>query len=72
MITKMAAGVTRLDADTRGRSQINGLAGLDVKVLMHTTTRDAAILQCSGGMDEMRVCMGEINEYYNMMQSIET
>ena len=37
MITKMAAGVTMLDADTRGRLQINGVAGLDVKVLTHTT-----------------------------------
>ena len=40
MITKMVAGVTMLDGDTRGRLHINGLAGLDVKVLTRTTTRD--------------------------------
>ena len=50
MITKMAAGVTMLHADTRGRLQINGLAGLDVKVLTHTTTRDAVFW--SDGMNE--------------------
>ena len=63
MIAKMAAGVTMLDGHTRGSFHINGLAGLDVKVLEHTTTRDKAILQCSGVMDDMRVCIGEINEY---------
>ena len=45
MINKMAAGVTMLDADARGRTQIIGLAGLDVKVLTLTTTREDAILQ---------------------------
>ena len=61
-----------LDGDTRGRLHINGLAGLDVKVITRTTTRDAAILECSEVMDDLRVCMGEINEYYNMMPSVET
>ena len=45
MIDKMAAGVSMIDADARGRIEINGLAGLDVKVLTLTTTREDAILQ---------------------------
>ena len=63
MIGKMAAGITLLGADTRGRMQINGLAGLYVKVLTNTTTRDGAILQCSAVMEEMGVCMNEITIY---------
>ena len=42
------------------------------KLVMLLKFFDEAILQCSGVMDEIRVCMGEINEYYNMMPSVET
>ena len=55
MINKMVAGVTMIGADARGRIEINGLAGLDVKVLTNTTTRDDVILQCSAVMEEMGV-----------------
>ena len=50
---------------------INGLAGLDVKVLTNSTTRDEAILQCSDLIDEMRTCMGMINGYYNKIPDVD-
>ena len=60
-----------LEGEKRGRLHINGLAGLDVKVPTRTTTRDEAILECSEVMDDLKICLGEINEYYNMMPNVE-
>ena len=56
----------KMVADDRGRIESIGLAGLDVKVLTLTTTREDAILQCSAVMEEMGTCMTSNNEYYNM------
>ena len=68
----MEAGITMWGADIRGRRHINGLAGLDVKVLTNTMRRNKAILKCSDLMDEMRTCMGVINGYYNKMPDVDT
>ena len=71
MIDKMEVGITIWGADIRRRTSINCIAGIDVKVLTNSTTREEAILQCSDLIDEMRTYMGMINGYYNKIPDVE-
>ena len=61
-----------IDADAREKIEISGLAGLDVKILTLTTTREDAILHCSAVMEEMGTCLTHINKYYTMMPDVDT